>query len=374
MEGLEEEREFVRANTGTGIDDIEAEEGAIAFDVAFDAEGDLAVLGEFGGVGKEIEEALAEFDGVGEHPIDSGGEGDVQGVAVFGCGGADEFDDFGEKFGDLESGRVDVDFAGFDLRHFKDGVDEVEKMFAGGFDFLEVLEVAVAVVGFGLFLEHLAVADDGVERSAKLMRHGGEEGAFDGAGVFGGAAAGSDALIFDGEENEETGAAEDGEGGGHFHVEKGFLGEPLAFFESGVFDFADDFVEVGVGLEFTSLFHEFGGEVPFAEPAGLVGGAEFGHFPVGEFFNFRKAGADRAMGLAHFAEFRQLSVEAIHRAGVGGEEFGLAGEEEGAGTGFGAGESELELANEADGATILAGEEVGLNAFLPIEIDGSDAE
>ena len=80
------------------------------------------------------------------------------------------------------------------------------------------------------------------------------------------------------------------------------------------------------------------------------------------------------MGLAHFAEFRQLAVEAFHRAGVGDQEFGLAGEEEGAGTGFGAGESELELANETDGAAILTGEEVGLNAFLPIEIDGSDAE
>lgn len=247
-------------------------------------------------------------------------------------------------------------------------------MFAGGFDFLEVEEVAVAVGGLGILLEHLAVTDDGVEGSTELMGHGGEEGAFDGAGVFGGAAAGGDALVFDGEEDEETDAAEDGESGGHFHTGESFLGEAFAFIESGEFDFADEFVEVGAGLEFTAFFDESGGEIPFTDPAGLGGGGEFGEFPVGEFFDFGKAGADGAMGLTQFAELGQLAVDAFHGAGIGGEELGFAGEEEGAGAGFGAGEGELKLANEADGATILAGEEIGLNALFPVEENGADAE
>ena len=162
MERLEEAGDFFGGDAGAGVDDVEAEEGALAFDDAFDAEGDLAFLREFAGVGEQIQQALANFDDVGIHAADARREDDVERVAVLGGHGADEFDDLVDQFGDEEGGGVDFDFASLDFGHFEDGVDEFEEVFAGGLDLLEVLEIGGAVVGFGLFLEHLAVADDGV--------------------------------------------------------------------------------------------------------------------------------------------------------------------------------------------------------------------
>jgi len=122
------------------------------------------------------------------------------------------------------------------------------------------------------------------------------------------------------------------------------------------------------------LLDEVVGELPFAEPAGLEGVGDLGDLEGRELFDLGEAGADGGVGIAELAELVELAVERFHGAGVGGEEFGLAGEEEGALAGFGFGDGGLELAEEADGAAVLAGEQIGLGGLLPVEIDGADAE
>ncbi len=141
MERLEEAREFFGGNAGAGIDDVEAEEGALAFDDAFDTEGDFAVLRKFAGVREQVQQALTDFDDVGEHAADAGGEDDVEGIAILFGHGADEFDDFVDQFGDEKVGGVNFDLAGLDFGHFENGVDEFEEVFAGGLDFLEILNI-----------------------------------------------------------------------------------------------------------------------------------------------------------------------------------------------------------------------------------------
>jgi len=91
-------------------------------------------LRELAGVGGQIKQGRADFDDVGIHAADAGGENDVEGVAVLFGHGADEFDDFVDQFGDEEGGGVDFDFAGLDFGHFEDGIDEFEEVLAGGLD------------------------------------------------------------------------------------------------------------------------------------------------------------------------------------------------------------------------------------------------
>src|SRR5690242_2527565 len=59
-------------------------------------------------------------------------------------------------------------------------------MLAGVFDFLNVLDVLNLATVLDFFLDHLAIADDGIEWRPKLMAHVGEEGALRAACVFGG--------------------------------------------------------------------------------------------------------------------------------------------------------------------------------------------
>jgi hypothetical protein len=79
------------------------------------------------------------------------------------------------RAGHVEALEVELHLAGFDLREVEHGVDQLEEVLAGGIDLLEVVgELLGAEVG-GVLLQHLAVADDGVERRAQLVRHVGEE-------------------------------------------------------------------------------------------------------------------------------------------------------------------------------------------------------
>lgn len=133
-------------------------------------------------------------------------------------------------------------------------------------------------------------------------------------------------------------------------------------------------MKFGRGFELAAILDEFGGEVPFFDPAGLDGGGKFVHLQAGKILDFVDARADRSVSAAHFPELNHLTLQAFHGAGVGCEEVGFTGEEEGAAAGFGVGDRQLELTNDADGATVLAGKEIGLLTFLPVQVNGADAK
>ena len=65
--------------------------------------------------------------------------------------------------------------ARFDLGEVEDVVDEAQQVLARGVYFLQVGNEGLLAGVFELFLQHFAVADDGVERRAQLMAHVGKE-------------------------------------------------------------------------------------------------------------------------------------------------------------------------------------------------------
>ena len=56
-----------------------------------------------------------------------------------------------------------------DLRQVENAVDQGEQVFCSRADFLQIRHIVHGVAVLGLFLEHLTIADDGVERGAQLM-------------------------------------------------------------------------------------------------------------------------------------------------------------------------------------------------------------
>ena len=87
----------------------------------------------------------------------------------------DDGDDLLDQRRHREPLEVDVHLARLDLREVEDGVDQLEQVLARGVDLAEVGDEAGLPEVLRLLLQHLGVADDGVERRAQLVGHAGEE-------------------------------------------------------------------------------------------------------------------------------------------------------------------------------------------------------
>ncbi|MNS49993.1 hypothetical protein D3C72_826290 [compost metagenome] len=75
--------------------------------------------------------------------------------------------------------------AGLDLGEVEDVVDQGQEVPPGALDLLEIGDAARQAVVLGLFLEHLGVADDGVQGRAQLVAHVREKAALGLAGQLG---------------------------------------------------------------------------------------------------------------------------------------------------------------------------------------------
>src|SRR6185369_12273542 len=93
---------------------------------------------------------------------------------------------FVDESRDVECLEVQRHLAGLDLREVEDVVDQAEQMPAGGLDLLQVGDRVLLPHLLRGLLEHLAVADDRVQRRAQLMAHVGEELALRAVRVLGG--------------------------------------------------------------------------------------------------------------------------------------------------------------------------------------------
>ena len=72
---------------------------------------------------------------------------------------------------DLEVLAVQFHLAGLDLRQVEDVVDQRQQVLAGGVNPLEIGDEPLLARVLGVLLQHLAVADDGVERRPQLVAH-----------------------------------------------------------------------------------------------------------------------------------------------------------------------------------------------------------
>ena len=186
LEGLEDEPLLLRRDADAGVLDGEGYDlrglaehrviGAPALRGKTDAHFDVAVSGEFDGVGEQILEDLLEALRVAVHESRQVlgelhvewqvlGFGHVPEVAVDGVaqGGEGDFLD------------LDGDGAGLDFREIENVVDEVEQVGAGGVDVAGKLDLLVGEVARRVFGELLAEDEDGIERRAQLVGHVREE-------------------------------------------------------------------------------------------------------------------------------------------------------------------------------------------------------
>ena len=66
---------------------------------------------------------------------------------------------------------VDLHLPGLDLGQIENVVNQSEQVFAGSFDFRQIVHRARVFVVKGIFAQHLTITNNRVERCAKLMAH-----------------------------------------------------------------------------------------------------------------------------------------------------------------------------------------------------------
>ena len=156
--------------------------GAVVGGCGGDFEFDLAAEGEFDGVAEEVDEDLAEAEGVSDDGgwdigADAGGEVEV----FFSGGGGDGFDGVFDAGDEAEGSGFEVHATGLDFGEVEDVIDDDEEGFCAAADGGD--EVALLGGEIGL-LEELGKAEDPVHGGTDFVGHGGEEFAFGAVGEF----------------------------------------------------------------------------------------------------------------------------------------------------------------------------------------------
>ena len=145
----------------------------------------IAVFGEFGCVAEQVEQALANLGHIHAHGAQIPRGVDDQGIRVLFDQRTDERSDFSQER--LHRGRLQVQFhlAGFDLGDIEHRVDQFQQVLPGPANLAQVRQIVLFPIVLGHLLQHLAVSDDGVERSAQLMAHIRHESALGAVGLLG---------------------------------------------------------------------------------------------------------------------------------------------------------------------------------------------
>lgn len=165
VEGFKQALLLVERDAGAVVDDAEFDLALGAFGFLVDDAKDLAVFGEFAGVGEKIEQDLFELVAIGAEDLDSSGVVDVEGVVVLLCKDCNSCFDLVKEGLERKVAEVKSEFSGFYAGEVEDVVDQGEKLGSCALDLEEVF--LGGGVGLGEFFEQeLAVADDGVEGSA----------------------------------------------------------------------------------------------------------------------------------------------------------------------------------------------------------------
>src|SRR5919106_816305 len=174
-EGLEKLPQLVRRHADAGVAYAERQPVLAVDRLPGNVQRHGPALGELARVAQQVEEGLTDLGQIGMYGADAVGTAHVQPVDILRRQRLDDGGDVPDERGDVEGLEVELHLAGLDLGQVEHGVDQLEQVLAGCIDLLEVVgELLGAEVG-GVLLEHLAVADDGVERRAQLVGHVGQE-------------------------------------------------------------------------------------------------------------------------------------------------------------------------------------------------------
>ena len=143
-----------------------------------DLELDAAFVGELAGVAQQVEKALLELGAVGVKRAERRRTDDFETVRVRRRQRLDDRAHLLDQTGEIDLFEIEVHLAGLDLRQIEDVVDQAEEMPAGIADLGEVGQKLVLPLVLRGLVQHLAVADDRVQRRPQLVAHAGEEGRF----------------------------------------------------------------------------------------------------------------------------------------------------------------------------------------------------
>ncbi len=174
-ERLEHALELRLGHADPGVFDRDGQPVAGVVAHAPGRERDLAVVAELAGVGQQIHQHLAQLGLVRLHGADVGRAVNLETVAVAVDQRTHRGRDVLDQRGNVE--RLDEQFGapGFDLGQIEDVVDQRQQVLAGRADLVQVGDHALVTGVLGLFDQHLAVADDRVERCPQLVAHVGQE-------------------------------------------------------------------------------------------------------------------------------------------------------------------------------------------------------
>ena len=183
LEGLEEVGQLALADADSGVAHFNAEPDALAlaFEAA-DVEQDLAELGEFGGIGEQVQQHLPQAQRI---TIEMGWHGLIDQEQQL---QALVEDLLGDQAGEVRQHRVEQEIgafeahpAGLDLGEIEDVIDDRQEFLAGTIDLADViLQSRLRVRAQG----QVGEADDGVHRRAQFVAHPREELAFGCIGLF----------------------------------------------------------------------------------------------------------------------------------------------------------------------------------------------
>src|SRR6516162_1487688 len=184
---LEQLRLLLRGHSDAGIHDDKLDPAASIGDLAH-PQGDLAGFGELAGITQEIEQDLPQPHGIDRHRAEVAFGFDDEAVVILVRELARGADHFVDQRRQIQRLGAQLELAGFDLREVKHLIDEAEQVGAGAMHAIERLQRIFRAEARRVCDHHLRQADDGVERSAQLVTHAGEEGRFGSACLVGGVA------------------------------------------------------------------------------------------------------------------------------------------------------------------------------------------
>ena len=174
------------ADAHAGVGDGDLDQVAVPSLAPPQTQRDLAVVRELGGIADQVEQRLPHLGGIEAHLAQGlGAAVDDERVGVLGgqrpAGDLHLVDELVE----VEIVEEEVHLAGLDLGDVEDVVDHREQVLAGSADLLQIADLLAAAVELGVLEQDLAVADDGVERSAQLVAHLGQELGLGAVGALG---------------------------------------------------------------------------------------------------------------------------------------------------------------------------------------------
>ena len=193
VEGLEQALALLGRHADTGVLHPKMQFHAVCGPGhGFNSHHDLAAFGEFDGVVAQVDQDLAQPQGVAQQrrgDIGCGGEDQLQAL-VFGFH-ADQAGKIFHHVFELEGNRFHAHLAGFDFGKIKNVIDDAQQVLSSQVHFFNV--VALLVIQFGL-QRQVAHADDGIHRGADLVAHVGQKLRLHAGGILGGLAGALDGV------------------------------------------------------------------------------------------------------------------------------------------------------------------------------------